>query len=89
MRASSLLTEQQSHDVPFTRTVFIERSDFREEDSPGYFRLAPGKSVGLLRVPYPITAISFDKDAATGSVTCVHAKYEKPAEGERFKKPKA
>lgn len=78
-----------SHYVPFTRTVYIERSDFREEDSSGYFRLAPGKSVGLLRVPYPITAISFDKDAVTGLVTCVHARYEKPAEGERFKKPKA
>ncbi|MCJ1238803.1 hypothetical protein MMC14_006794 [Varicellaria rhodocarpa] len=33
-----------SHHVPFTRTIYIERSDFREEDSSGYFRLAPGKS---------------------------------------------
>ncbi|KAH8797353.1 putative glutaminyl-tRNA synthetase [Xylogone sp. PMI_703] len=78
-----------SHNVPFTRTVYIERSDFREQDSSDYFRLAPGKSVGLLRVPYPITATSFDKDPETGLVTCVHAKYEKPAEGQRFKKPKA
>lgn len=46
-----------THDVPFTKTVYIERSDFREVDSADYFRLAPGKTVGLLKVPYPITAV--------------------------------
>ncbi|KAI9676925.1 MAG: hypothetical protein M1817_006764 [Caeruleum heppii] len=77
-----------SHTVPFTNTVYIDRSDFREVDSKDYFRLAPGKSVGLLKVPYPITATTFEKDEATGLVTKVHATYEKPAEGEAFKKPK-
>ncbi|CAL5867345.1 uncharacterized protein PFLUO_LOCUS1560 [Penicillium psychrofluorescens] len=77
-----------THNVPFTKTVYIERSDFREVDSPDYFRLAPGKTVGLLRVPYPITATSFDKDPATGTVTCVYAKYEKPEEGAAPKKGK-
>ncbi|KAK9571431.1 hypothetical protein V6Z79_001507 [Aspergillus fumigatus] len=70
-----------SHLVPFTKTVYIERSDFREEDSPDYFRLAPGKTVGLLKVPFPITATAFDKDPQTGAVTCVYAHYEKPEEG--------
>jgi glutaminyl-tRNA synthetase len=77
-----------THTVPFTKTVYIERSDFREVDSPDYFRLAPGKTVGLLKVPYPITATSFEKDPATGAVTVVHAKYEKPAEGETAPRPK-
>ncbi|OAX80348.1 glutamine-tRNA ligase [Emergomyces africanus] len=76
------------HKVPFTRTVFIERSDFREVDSADYFRLAPGKTVGLMKVPYPITATSFEKDPETGLVTCVHAKYEKPEQGSAPKKPK-
>ncbi|KAL9109126.1 MAG: hypothetical protein Q9227_006217 [Pyrenula ochraceoflavens] len=67
--------------VPFTKTVFIERSDFREEDSKDYFRLAPGKTVGLMKVPFPITATSFDKDNDTGLITCVHAKYEQPSDG--------
>jgi glutaminyl-tRNA synthetase len=40
-------------------------------------------------VPFPITAVSVEKDEKTGLVTCVHAKYDRPAEGERFKKPKA
>lgn len=77
-----------THNIPFTKTVYIERSDFRTVDSPDYFRLAPGKTVGLLKAPYPITATSYETDAS-GEVTCVHAKYEKPAEGEAAKKPKS
>jgi len=77
-----------THVVPFTKTVYIDRSDFREVDSKDYFRLAPGKSVGLLKVPYPIRADSFNKDESTGLVTEVHATYEKPEEGATFKKPK-
>ena len=77
-----------THKVPFTRTVYIDRSDFREVDSKDFFRLAPGKSVGLLKVPYPIKATSFEKDEASGKVTVVHATYEKPEEGAPFKKPK-
>ncbi|KAK9851518.1 Glutamine-tRNA synthetase [Penicillium brevicompactum] len=77
-----------THNIPFTKTVYIERSDFRAVDSPDYFRLAPGKTVGLLKAPYPITATSFETDAS-GEVTCVHAKYEKPVEGEAAKKPKS
>ncbi|KAJ6020951.1 hypothetical protein N7540_006455 [Penicillium herquei] len=78
-----------THTIPFTKTVYIERSDFREVDAPDYFRLAPGKTVGLLKVPYPITATTFEKDPTTGVITCVHAKYEKPEEGVAAKKPKS
>ena len=70
-----------SHKVKFTKTVYIERNDFREVDSPDYFRLAPGKSVGLLQVPYPIKAVSFSKKG--DRVTEIRAVYDK--EG---KKPK-
>ncbi|KAK5944014.1 Glutaminyl-tRNA synthetase [Knufia obscura] len=78
-----------SHKMPFTRTVYIERDDFRETASKDFFRLAPGSSVGLLKVTYPITCTSFKKDDTTGLVTEVHATYDKPAEGETFKKPKS
>ncbi|KAL8929988.1 MAG: hypothetical protein Q9172_000220 [Xanthocarpia lactea] len=78
-----------NHTVPFTKTVYIDRTDFREVDSKDFFRLAPGKSVGLLKVPFPIKATSFEKDEATGLVTAVHAQYEKPEDGSiAFKKPK-
>ena len=78
-----------SRTVPFTKTVYIERSDFREVDSPDYFRLAPGKAVGLLKVPFPITATSVEKDPSTGNITLVHATYDKPADGSAPKKPKS
>lgn len=77
-----------NHMVPFTKVVYIDRSDFREVDSKDYFRLAPGKSVGLMKVPFPIKATNFDKDETTGLIKTVHATYEKPEEGAPFKKPK-
>lgn len=78
-----------THMIPFSKTVYIDRSDFREVDSKDFFRLAPGKSVGLLKVPYPIKATSFQKDEKSGLVTEIHAEYEKPTEGTSFKKPKS
>lgn len=78
-----------SHTLPFTKKVYIERDDFREEDSKEFFRMAPGKPVGLLKVPFPVTCTSFKKDESTGLVTEIHAKYDRRAEGEKFKKPKA
>lgn len=81
--------EMGSHTMPFTRTVYIERDDFRETASKDFFRLAPGASVGLLKVTYPITCTSFAKDEATGQVTEIRATYDRPAEGETFKKPKS
>ena len=78
---SSKIPAMGSHKVNFTKTVYIERSDFREVDSPEYFRLAPGKSVGLVQVPYPIKAVSFSKDG--NQVTEIRAVYDK--EGKRPK----
>lgn len=77
------------HTIPFTKTIYIERSDFREVDSPDYFRLAPGKTVGLMKAPFPITATSFEKDLSSGDITLIHATYEKPADGSAPRKPKS
>ncbi|AEO55560.1 hypothetical protein MYCTH_2299521 [Thermothelomyces thermophilus ATCC 42464] len=71
------------HKVKFTKTVYIDRSDFREVDSKDYFRLAPGKTVGLLQAPFPIKATSFTKDEATGKVTEIRAVFDR-----EVKKPK-
>ena len=80
-----------SHMIPFTKNVYVERSDFREVDSPDYFRLAPGKTVGLMKAPFPITATTFEKDPSTGEVTLIHATYENPSDGSSAtaKKPKS
>lgn len=54
--------------IPFTRTIYIERDDFRLEDTADYFRLAPGKTVGLFQGPHPITCTSYKTDPVTGEV---------------------
>ncbi|KAK7537518.1 glutaminyl-tRNA synthetase [Phyllosticta citribraziliensis] len=78
-----------THAVPFTKVMYIERSDFREVDSPKYFRLAPGKTVGLLKVPLPVTATSFERDPKDGRIVRVHAVYGASDGGAKVKKPKA
>lgn len=52
----------------FTKEIYIDADDFREIDSPDYFRLAPGKSVGLFKAPYPVTCTSFTRDPTSGAV---------------------
>ncbi|KAK0732064.1 glutaminyl-tRNA synthetase-like protein [Lasiosphaeris hirsuta] len=76
-------TEMGSHKIKFTKTVYIDRSDFREVDSKDYFRLAPGKTVGLLYAPFPIKATSFTKDETTGKITEIRAVFDRET-----KKPK-
>ncbi|KAF8557039.1 glutaminyl-tRNA synthetase [Imleria badia] len=62
--------------IPFTRTIYIDADDFRLEDSKDYFRLAPGKTVGLFQAPHPITCTSYKTDHTTGQVTELICKLE-------------
>jgi len=64
-----------THKVPFTKTIYIDRDDFREEDDPDFFRLTPGQSVGLLNAEHPIRLLDFSKDTKTGKVTSINAEY--------------
>lgn len=70
----------------FTKEVYIDAEDFREVDSADYFRLAPGKSVGLFKAPFPVTCTGFTKDPTTGAITEVQCKLEDDGSA---KKPKA
>lgn len=70
-----------THKIRLTKTVYIERADFREVDSKNFYRLAPGKSVGLLQIPFPIKTIAFTKE--NDKITEVRAVYDKDG-----KKPK-
>ncbi|KAF5333420.1 hypothetical protein D9611_002642 [Ephemerocybe angulata] len=72
--------------IPLTRTIYIEADDFRLEDSKDYFRLAPGKTVGLFQAPWSITCTAHKVDPVTGEVTELICKAEN--EGTP-KKPKA
>lgn len=59
--------------VQLSKTLWIEREDFMEEPSKGYFRLFPGNMVRL-RYGYVVKCTGFEKDAA-GNVTVVHCEY--------------
>jgi glutaminyl-tRNA synthetase len=65
--------------VPFSRVLYIEQDDFREDPPKQYFRLSPGKEVRL-RYGYFITAKSVVKDA-TGQVVEVHCTYDPATHG--------
>ncbi|XP_054465052.1 glutamine--tRNA ligase [Anoplopoma fimbria] len=52
-----------SHTVPFTRTIYIEQSDFREVMEKGYKRLTPDQSVGLRHAGYVISVKNVIKDS--------------------------
>lgn len=72
--------------VPFTRTIYIDADDFRLTDSKDFFRLAPGKTVGLFQAPHPITCTSYNTNPTSGEVTELICRLENTGE---VKKPKA
>ncbi|KAF7557039.1 hypothetical protein G7046_g6129 [Stylonectria norvegica] len=73
-----------SHKVRLTKTIYIDRADFRETDTKGYFRLALGKTVGLLNVPYPIKATSCTKDNITRKVTSIQATFDRESKPKTY-----
>jgi glutaminyl-tRNA synthetase len=65
--------------VPFSRVLYIEHDDFREEPPKGYYRLSPGKEVRL-RWGYLITCTGVVKDAQ-GNVTELRCTYDPATRG--------
>jgi glutaminyl-tRNA synthetase len=61
--------------VPFSRVLYIEQEDFREEPPKGFFRLSPGREVRL-RYAYIIKCVEVVKDARTGAVTELRCTYD-------------
>jgi len=66
--------------VPFSRVLYIERDDFREDPPKKYFRLAPGREVRL-RYAYFITCTEVVKDEQTGEVVELHCTYDPATRG--------
>jgi glutaminyl-tRNA synthetase len=60
--------------VPFSRELWIEREDFMETPTKGYFRLFPGNKVRL-RYGYIIECTGVDKDA-DGNIIAVRCTYD-------------
>jgi glutaminyl-tRNA synthetase len=65
--------------VPFSKVLYIEQDDFREDPPKQYYRLSPGREVRL-RWGYFITCTSVVKDAE-GNVTEVHCTYDPATRG--------
>ena len=61
--------------VPFSRTLYIEQDDFREDPPKQFYRLAPGREVRL-RYGYIVKCVSVTKDPQTGIITELHCTYD-------------
>ncbi len=68
-----------TRNVPFARTIFVERDDFREVPPPKYYRLFPGNEVRL-RGAYLVTCTDTVKDAA-GDVVELRCTYDPASRG--------
>jgi len=66
--------------VPFSRVLYIEREDFREDPPGKFFRFAPGREVRL-RYGYFITCDRVVKDDQTGEVIELHCTYDPASRG--------
>jgi glutaminyl-tRNA synthetase len=66
--------------VPFSRVLYIESDDFREDPPKKFFRLAPGREVRL-RCAYFITCTDVVKDPATGEIVELRCTYDPATRG--------
>ena len=69
-----------SRKIPFSRVLYIEQEDFREEPPKKFFRLAPGREVRLKHAYY-IKYERVVKDEKTGEVVELHCTYDPETRG--------
>ena len=68
-----------SRTVPFSRELYVEQDDFREDPPPKFFRLAPGREVRL-RYGYFIKCVGVVKDEV-GEVVELRCTYDPETRG--------
>jgi len=66
--------DSASHEVPFSREIYIEQDDFMEDAPKKFFRLAPDQEVRL-KGAYIIKCEDFKKDA-NGRITEIYCTYD-------------
>jgi len=75
--------ENQDHgsrNIPFSRVLYIEREDFKEDLPKKFFRLGIGREVRLKHAYY-VTCTSVEKDSQTGEILAVHCTYDPATRG--------
>jgi len=66
--------------VPFSKILFIEQDDFREDPPKKFFRLAPGREVRL-RYAFFIKCTDVIKNPVTGQIRELHCTYDPASRG--------
>jgi len=66
--------------VPFSRTLYIEQDDFREDPPPKFYRLAPGREVRL-RYAYYVKCTGVVKDESSGEPVEIRCTYDPTTRG--------
>ncbi|UCE05559.1 MAG: glutamine--tRNA ligase/YqeY domain fusion protein [bacterium] len=66
--------------IPFSKVLYIERDDFREDPPKKFFRLAPGREVRL-RYGYYIKCTDVIRDEKTGEIVELHCTYDPETRG--------
>ena len=66
--------------IPFSREIYIEQEDFREDPPRKFFRLSPGKEVRLKHAYY-IKCERVVKDEKTGEIIRLHCTYDPETRG--------
>ena len=69
-----------SRKVPFSRVLYIEQEDFREDPPKKFYRLAPGREVRL-RYAYFVKCVDVVKDEKTGEVVELRCTYDQATKG--------
>jgi len=69
-----------SRKIPFSRVLYVEREDFREDPPKKWFRLAPGREVRLKHAYY-VKCVDVVKDDQTGEVVELHCTYDPKTRG--------
>ena len=72
--------KEGSRTVPFSRELYIERDDFREDPPKNFFRLAPGREVRL-RYAYYIQCADVVKDPESGEIVEIRCTYDPETRG--------
>ncbi|NLV61593.1 MAG: glutamine--tRNA ligase/YqeY domain fusion protein, partial [Spirochaetales bacterium] len=71
--------ESPTHQIPFTRELYIEAEDFSLDPPKGYHRLYIGNEVRL-KYAYYVTATSVEQDE-DGKIVAVHCTYDPGSRG--------
>jgi len=66
--------------IPFSRELYIEEDDFREDPPKQFFRMSLGREVRL-RYAYFIKCVGVVKDDATGKIKEIHCTYDPATRG--------